>query len=424
MSKQVAAWLLSELPELERAGVLDAASAARLRAHYAEAGSDTVAPGLSATLGALLLGLGVILLVAHNWDQWGRALRLLVVALPLAAGQAACAWTLFRHPDSRGWRECSATFAALAFAAALALVSQIFQLGGALDRYLLGCALVGLPLLYALDSSVLAVLIGAALLGWVGAQDERMRQPLLVLLAFATLLPHVVSVWRRAPHSMRSTWLIGWLVPLVFAALSLTMPAMRQFAAFWLSAWALLLIQLDSAIGGEASLIRRPLRAYGELGWALVALAATFPDFWRESWFGQGGATTLWQTGLVAILLLALGLLCTVHALWRRRWLLAALSLPMLVTASTQAGFGAPPASLLALLFNAYVLAIGIALISEGLRAQRLRAVSSGLTLIAVLVLLRFFGSEWSFVLRGVAFVVVGLAFLAANLWLRRKVRS
>lgn len=426
MAKQSASWLLSELPELERAGVVDAATAARLRGHYAESASAAVVPGLSAILGALLLGLGVILLVAHNWDQWGRALRLFVVALPLAAAQFACVWTLRRHPQSTSWRECAAVFSALAFAAALALVSQIFQFGGDLDRYLLVCALLGLPLLYALDSSVLAVLIGAAMVGWVGATGDHLRSPLAVLLAFATLLPHVVSVWRRGPHSVRCTWLLGALVPLCFIAMTLTMPAMRQFAAFWLSAWALLLILLDDAIGGDASLIRRPLRVYGELGWSLVALAATFPDFWRGSWFGYPGDATLWSAGFVAILLLAAGLLLSVRALWRRQWLLAALSLLMLVTAAAAQAphLDAAVALALALLFNVYVLAIGLALIGDGLRAQRLRAVSSGLTLIAVLVLLRFFGSEWSFVVRGVAFVAVGLAFLAANFWLRRKVRS
>lgn len=424
MAKQAASWFLSELPELERAGVIDAASAARLRAHYADTASAPAAPGLSALLGAFLLGLGVILLVAHNWDQWGRAVRLIVVAMPLAAAQFACVWTLRRRAGSRGWRECTAVFSALTAAAALALVSQIFQFGGDLDRYLLSCALLGLPLLYALDSSALAVLIGAAFVGWVGAQDDRLREPLSVLLAFATLAPHALMVWRREPQSIRSSWLLGWLVPQCFAALTLTIPAMREFAVVWLSAWALLLIQIDAAIGGEASLIRRPLRVYGELGWALVALAATFPEFWRHSGDLHVAGVNLWQAGVLTQLVVVLSLLLGARALWRRQWLLAALSLPTLVIAATQAFAATPPGTVMALLGNAYVLAIGLAVIQSGLRDQHLREVSSGLTLIAVLVLLRFFGSEWSFVVRGVAFVVVGLAFLGANFWLRRKVRA
>jgi hypothetical protein len=39
-------------------------------------------------------------------------------------------------------------------------------------------------------------------------------------------------------------------------------------------------------------------------------------------------------------------------------------------------------------------------------------------------VLLRFFGSQWPFVVRGLAFVVVGLGFLFAHAWLRRRLRT
>src|SRR3546814_15614797 len=83
----------------------------------------------------------------------------------------------------------------------------------------LTCALVGLPLLYALDSSVLAVLVAAAFTGWVGAQPDARREPLMVLLAFASLVPHVVAAWRENPHPWRSSWLLGWLLPLCLIAL-------------------------------------------------------------------------------------------------------------------------------------------------------------------------------------------------------------
>lgn len=416
-----AAWLLGELPELERAGVIDAPTAARLRARYADAAQGGGALGLSAILGALLVGLGLILLVAHNWDQWSRGLRLFITALPLAGGQAACVYALWRRPLSQAWREGAAAFTALAFAAALALVAQIFQFGGDLDRYLLSCALVALPLVYALDASLLAVLVGAALLGWVGAQDGAARAPLLVLLAYATLLPHAISVWRRDRGSLRSVLLIGWLVPLLFAALTVAMPWVRHYGWLWIGACALLLILLDDGLGGELSLVRRPLRAYGELGWALVALATTFPEFWREHWLARYADGALLQAGVVLGLVLAAAGLLALHALWRRQWLLAALAVPVAALALTQGH--APPAVPLAVFFNAYVLAIGVAVIQAGLHTRLLRLVSSGLTLIAVLVLLRFFGGEWSFVARGVAFVATGLGFLAAHAWLRRKVR-
>jgi hypothetical protein len=416
-----AAWLLAELPELERAGIVDAATAARLRAHYADLPERSTAIGVSAILGTLLVGLGIILLVAHNWDGWSRGLRLFVTAIPLAAGQAACWWALRRQPGSRVWRESAAVFSALAFAAALALVAQIFQFGGDLDRYLLSCALLALPLVYALDASMLAVLVGGAWLGWVLAQAESARQPLLVLLAFATLLPHAWSVYRREATGLRSVMLLGWLAPLLFAALTAALPWARQFAPLWVASCALLLILLDDRLGGDGALVRRPLRAYGEIAWALVALGATFPELWSQrGWFADVRPIPPGDW-LVQGLLIVIDVALVARALWRRQWLLAALALPLLGLLIAQ--FTQPPALWFALFFNLYVLAIGVALIGRGVRERVLRLVSSGLTLIAVLVLIRFFGSEWPFVIRGVAFVVIGLAFLAAHAWLRRKVR-
>src|SRR3546814_17057979 len=77
-------------------------------------------------------------------------------------------------------------------------------------------------------------LVAAAFTGWVGAQPDARREPLMVLLAFASLVPHVVAAWRENPHSWRSSWLLGWLLPLCLIELSLTIPSMRAVAAVWL----------------------------------------------------------------------------------------------------------------------------------------------------------------------------------------------
>lgn len=420
-----AAWLLAELPQLEREGVLDAATAARLRERYVDALNDGgFARGLSAVLGSLLVGLGVILLVAHNWDQWPRALRLTLAALPLAAGQAACVWTLLKHRESIVWRESAALFTALAFAALLALVGQIFHFPSDLDRYLLVCALVALPLVYVLDASLLAIVIGGALCGWVGAQSETARQPLLVALAFAALLPHLLQRWRHERVAMRSLLLGGAFVPQLLIALCLSLPSVDGLIWLWLAACAALLLLLDAQIDTQNLWLRRPLRAYGEVGWAVFVLSASFPGFWTAYRGEMGFAAAGWQSLAVLGGVTAAIVVLAAVALRQRRVLLLALSLPLLLFGVLRlSGEGAGHAAVLAAVLNVYALAVGIALVRDGLRQHELRQVSSGLTLLAGLVLLRFFGGEWSFVARGLAFVAVGLGFLFTHAWLRRRLR-
>ncbi len=78
MSNRSIRWLLAELPGLVSDGVLDEESADRLRKRYPEPSSlsgSRLAVIVCAVFGALLIGSGVILLLAHNWEHLGRPAR-------------------------------------------------------------------------------------------------------------------------------------------------------------------------------------------------------------------------------------------------------------------------------------------------------------------------------------------------------------
>src|ERR1041384_5500088 len=80
-------WLQAELPELVACGVLSQETADALRQHYSSAPSDSprrIGFVLSAVLGSLLIGAGIILLVAHNWDFFSRPIRCAIAFTPLA----------------------------------------------------------------------------------------------------------------------------------------------------------------------------------------------------------------------------------------------------------------------------------------------------------------------------------------------------
>ncbi|MFA5941994.1 MAG: DUF2157 domain-containing protein [Sinimarinibacterium sp.] len=418
-------WLLRELPRLVDAGVLDAAAAARLRAHYAVA---TVAQGrwgavLFPLLGALLIGLGLVLLVAHNWDQLSRPLRLFVAFTPLLLGQLACAWSLLKAPQSRAWHESSSTFCALAFAAALALVGQIFHFPGDLDRYLLTCALLAVPLVYLLDASLLAVLCGLGFFGWAAAAPDRDAQVWTIFGLFALLGPHLWRLARREPDGLRLTLALAALVPLFFAATIAVFWDQARLALWWLAQFGGLLVVVDAQrIGPELSL-RRPLAVYGGATSAVAALIGSFPDVWRDQFWTRHADQLAANWAF-----LAAGLALLVVLAWRA-WQRGAhrLALQMLPAAlfALAAGIdGRALAVLFALLMSAYVLVLGLATIRHGMQTRQSGLATRGLGLIALLVLLRFVDTEWSFTARGVAFVLCGATFIAVHLWLRRRIRT
>ncbi|MEQ1439654.1 DUF2157 domain-containing protein [Fontimonas sp. SYSU GA230001] len=420
-------WLLDELPRLIEAGVLDAAAAGRLRQHYAAAASarGVWARVLFPLLGIVLIGLGLILLIAHNWDHWSKAVRLTVAFVPLLLGQLACGWTLLRAADSRAWRESSAAFTALAFAAALALVGQIYHFPGDLDRFLLTCALVGVPLVYLLDASLLAVLCAAGFAGWAAAVPDREESVWSVVVLFALLVPHVLRLQRAPVDTLRLNLLLAGLAPAFFAASLVSLPGLPRLGLWWLAQFGAVLVMFESARGPAAvsQLWQRPLALYGGAATTLAALIGSFPDVWR------GGSWLRWSAqlpGTWLFLLAGLGLLVVLAwRAWLRGDRASALQVFPAVLMAVLAGVDSRAlAALPALLLSAYVLVQGLLLIRDGLTRQDSARSTRGLGLIALLVVMRFVDAEWSFTARGIAFLLAGAAFMAAHVWLRRRVRA
>ena len=142
------------------AGVIDTETAERIRKYYRQQGGNAgnrliIAFGI---LGAVLVGLGVILILAHNWDQLSRSLKTLFAFLPLLIGQLLCGWVLLRQEGQVAWRESAAAFLFFAVGASISLISQIYHLPGDVSAYLLTWMLLCLPLVYLLRSSITSLL--------------------------------------------------------------------------------------------------------------------------------------------------------------------------------------------------------------------------------------------------------------------------
>ncbi|MEI8064267.1 MAG: hypothetical protein WCH84_09410 [Verrucomicrobiota bacterium] len=73
-------------------------------------------------------------------------------------------------------------------------------------------------------------------------------------------------------------------------------------------------------------------------------------------------------------------------------------------------------------LFNVYLFILGLGALIAGIRGNKLGTVNAGLVALAALVVARFFDSHLSFLARGLAFIFIGIGFLATNVvMLRRK---
>ena len=120
----------SLLTRWQSAGVLDAETAARIRAHEAQASTDAPTglkwQGITALiLGAILLACGVILFISAHWDQLGPAARFALVCAMVAVFHIAGG---FARPRFLGLSTALHAVGTVAAGAAIALVGQIFNI--------------------------------------------------------------------------------------------------------------------------------------------------------------------------------------------------------------------------------------------------------------------------------------------------------
>ena len=430
-------WLLGELPTLEAEGVIDADAAERLRAHYAEKTSGSgrrLVVAIFAVFGALLIGGGVILLLAHNWEAFGRGTRAAIALVPLLASQVLVGWVLIKKGDSTAWREGSATFLALTVATAIALVDQTYNTGGDLESFLWRWSLLLAPLPWLLNSTAVAMLFLAALTWWAGAAKVEGSQILVMWPLAAAVVPHLIQILRSERRGLRAAnlqWAIALFV-CVAAGLGLENRVPGLWIVVYVGLFALMITLGAVNRRGEDGLWRRPLEVVGIAGSIVMWLILSFDEPWRHiGWKHIHTTEKFHQVSSWLDVVLAVGLpLAAIAAMAflldrdrHRLYLLWGLSVPLVavvwpLTAATNSRW------IGAVSFTLLLLIVGIATIAEGVRRQNLGTVNLGMLVVALLVVVRFFDSGFGFILRGFAFILVGIGFLVANIVLSRSLRA
>jgi uncharacterized membrane protein len=431
-NRKYVAWLYAQLPTLVSAGVLAPDVAERLRQHYGAVEGQTGrrwAVVLCTLLGAVFIGGGVLLVLAHNWEALSRPVRAALALALLLSAQALAGWVLWRRPTSTAWREGAGTWLTLAVGASLALVAQTYHLGGSLGAFMLTWVLLGLPVAYLLQATVPALLYIGGITLWASTVQRHSWQALGYWPLLLAVLPYLWLVARTNHYHARPVlicWLLGFTLPL---GLGLSVHRVLHGPALWLlmySALAGVMYHLGRRWWAEAlTAWQRPWQTLGGMGLLGLALAFSFVTLWdillRETWW-RPPAETPWPAWLAQGMVLVWPVAAV--ALWleslRRRDTLAIVlgAIPVVILSGYVLMAGSQTSLWSALLCNVYLLVLGVSLLATGLRGQRLGTVNVGMLVIATLILCRFFDADLSFVARGVAFIVLGLGFLMTNVLL------
>ncbi|RZM21142.1 MAG: DUF2157 domain-containing protein, partial [Pedobacter sp.] len=214
MSKQV----IDDLPELLQAAVIDSATLDRIREYYRQK-QDTEAGGrinlLFAIIGTLLVSLGIILIVAHNWDDLSRPVKLFFSFMPLVVGQVLCGYALYKKMNDPGFRESCAVFLFFAVGASLALVSQLYHISETVEDIIFMWMLISFPLIYILRSSTVSLLYicGITIYVFYEGYSRSFSQTYHYWWMLLLVVPHYLVLLTKKTQS-NFTYFHHWFVPL------------------------------------------------------------------------------------------------------------------------------------------------------------------------------------------------------------------
>ncbi len=422
-------WLRSQLSDWVEQGLVSSEAAEALRARYPEPRSRSrrLAVVALGALAATLVGSGIILLLAHNWEELSRTARAAISLVPLAVSLLPAGWTLLMHKGA-AWRESVGVFWTFAVGTALALLEQTYHVGGEPEGLMLRWLLLVLPIAYLLRSVCVASLSALGIAIWTPmafdlGRGARADWGLALLLL---LVPFVVQRLREAKLSP-GTSVLGWAL-----AVALLPVALFTFVGLdgpWFVCTALAVLAgytIVDRVWSEpgTSLLQRPWMVAGRAGTVAMLLALSFGE--ATDLLGRFDAPPLQE--LVAYLwpVTAVGLGLAAVA-WRLRapWRKDALwlAVPGLAFAAFVLGEAVSVGAAVALI-NGILLVLGLSGVLQGFRSDSLLQLNVGMAILSLLAVVRFFDSEIDFTIRGAAFIVVGALFFAINVALQRRRRA
>lgn len=405
-------------------------------------------------LGSILLAIGVITFVAANWQVWSREVRVAML-LSLFVAVNAAGFYLWRIPPSRSKNshqnilpatkglpkllgEGLLLLGALILGANMALMAQMFHIGGSSYGLFLAWGIGVLGMAYSLRLTSLGVL-SALLIGlgyWLAVLDFSSKVEFSWLSVLVRQMPIAASImfvplayWCRS----RAIFALGAIVLIFSLQMSIAQGLNPNWGvAMFCALPPALLWGYDDAMWPniDSRLFQATARSLALVFLAGLFYFLSFHWLWQDSpnpsqipldWsvltnLAVLGGLTVFEwlhlgrlelrrpkqkgvdltTGAIAILIIITALIPLYH--------LSFTPIPQLAT----------------FLFNILLFLLAVGLIREGLALGNRQTFWGGMVLITLQIISRLFEYNTELLLKSLVFVLCGIGVIAAGLWFER----
>jgi uncharacterized membrane protein len=408
LQKEINRWLKEGLISLETAEVL--------RERYPTAKKSMTQT--LAVLGSILIGVGVILFFAANWEAMSRAAKVLVVVLSFTLAYCSGYYLAYVRKDYTRLGQALIFLGSILYGSAIWLIAQIFHLEAEAGLGFFLWYLGVIPVAWLFNSSLNLALASVNLVAWFLAGKYPLSLPFLLfpLLLGSTILPLAIIKRDRFNFTAVIVAAYIWFIPLgvKLAHTNYSFP----LGIVSLLLLSLILYYLVKNLSGKGFFAENFLLVLSFLGLFIGFAPFTFHDFLRE--FSR--STNLYQFPY----LVAGSLAVTAFLKFRDRTLkLSDLPLffmlyPCLYLFFPLLGENMPFLVLNNILFFVYALLV----IYYGYQMRRPFIFNLSLLMFAAAVVMKYFDVFFALMPRSVFFMSGGLLLLVGSIILEHQRRK
>ena len=404
-------WLHKELDQWKEEGIISEEQSHQLQAKYGFIPKEGPSWTRLITVlgGAILILLGIILLFAGYWygfspnGRFDWSLAILLLAIAVVGGGV---WKA--KPASMVAESITVIYMGLLTATTL-LVADTFYTGEHMGLYVLIILCCALPIIYVLDSALGMILY----LTWVG--------PVAVGGLLLVAVPYYIRRFGKYQGSKDSllvsvSWaFIGATFGEVFFILSTYEPQMNLFFISVLGAVTYGLGTLEKKI----ALLALPCKGVGAIALLYTIVEGTY----ISTWMRIGESTMAWWLWFCMILSLGIAVLVLRRLVLAKRIESIIGLIPFVIFGCYVVTISGATPILTSILFNAYILVAALGTFIRGTLVKKVSLLNSSILTLIAMFGARFFDPSFTFVERGVSFLVLGVIVLGINalyLWRKR----
>jgi uncharacterized membrane protein len=449
MSKKIAShikWMLEEIDSWIVGGIITQEQAGLLRAKYPAPVEKDRGMLILTAGGAVIFGLGVILILAYNWDDLSRYTKMVLIFSGIAAAHAA-GIRFSRDEERKGMSEGFHVLGTMFFGAAVWLIAQAYNINDHYPNGMLAWAVGAWVLAWAIPSMAQCIIALIILTFWSGfeALDFRNVQhaaPFLIILCAAPL------AFTKRSMVLAALMTAAFMTSMLFTFLGLddriTVPLFMLLSGTVIMAGRLIKMQ---GVFTESSYL---LTAAGTLPFLGLAYSLSFKEsayiLVRMGIEGRGGLYFIFLASASIIFTAAalavnykrtkkIGPLLAVQAaaiaaslsVFIYKYFEAARAeiFRLKVSAAAKGTQAVPEMELfdgwsLALIFNLILLAWAFTTVWEGIGSLNVKKISAGVILFALLAFTRYVDLFDNLITRGLVFLAVGGAIFAVGAFYNR----